>query len=185
MIITGNKNSGLAKELFGIYPDAVFISRSSGFDLTKKDDQDRLASLSLEHDTFINLSALWRFNQTLLLDTVYKKAVEHNKNLNIICVGSTTDRVKNAKVWIYNAEKKSLRDYCNTLSLNGVWNNGPKVSLISFGSLSNIQHKHPDRRCLDISRAASYIKWIVDQPRDICINEISIDPMQNKFWYEA
>jgi NADP-dependent 3-hydroxy acid dehydrogenase YdfG len=59
-----------------------------------------------------------------------------------------------------------------------VWDSGPKVSLISFGSLSNVQEKHPDRICLELSRAASYIKWIIDQPADICINEISIDPLQ-------
>ena len=97
---------------------------------------------------------------------------------NIICIGSTTDRVKKGGAWLYNAEKKALRDYCNTLGLGGVWQSGPKITLISFGSLSNVQEKHPDRKCLDIDRAAEYIKWIVDQPADICVNEISIDPLQ-------
>lgn len=183
MIITGNKNKGLAAELYKIYPDAVFVSRDTGFDLTNREDQERLADIVLSHDVFINASALWRFNQTMLLDTVYKKLLDHKKNTHLICVGSTTDRVKNGRAWIYNAEKKALRDYCNTLGINGVWGEGPKVSLISFGSLSNVQHKHPDRRCMAIDKAAQYIKWIVDQPRSIAVNEISIDPMQNREWY--
>jgi hypothetical protein len=78
---------------------------------------------------------------------------------------------------LYNAEKKALRDYCNSLSLLGVWNGGPKVSYISFGTLSNNQQKHPDRVCMDISVAANYIKWVIDQP--IHINEISLDPIQS------
>ena len=91
---------------------------------------------------------------------------------------STTDRVKKGCAWLYNAEKKALRDYCNTLGMNGVWGSAPKITLISFGSLSNVQSKHPDRKCLDIAQAALYIKWLIEQPANICINEISIDPLQ-------
>ena len=57
-----------------------------------------------------------------------------------------------------------------------MWNAGPRVSYISFGTLSNNQHKHPDRQCLDIAGAAEYIKWVIEQP--IHINEISLDPIQ-------
>jgi NADP-dependent 3-hydroxy acid dehydrogenase YdfG len=119
-----------------------------------------------------------------LLDEVYKKLIENNKNPHIITIGSTTDRVKNGKPWRYNAEKKALRDYSNTLAIGGVWDNTPKVSYISFGTLSNNQEKHPNRKCLDIVQAAQYIKWLIDQPRCVNINEISIDPMQDNKWYD-
>ena len=65
--------------------------------------------------------------------------------------------------------------------MNGVWDKGPKITLVSFGSLTNVQSKHPTRKCLDIAQAALYIKWIVEQPKDICINEISIDPLQQPY----
>lgn len=182
--ITGNPKYGLAKELFTIYNNATFVSRSSGYDLTSLKDHEKAAKLIVEHDIFINCAALWKFNQTVLLDAVYKEAVIKNPKIHIICIGSTTDRVKNGKVWLYNAEKKALRDYCNTLSIASVWNDGPKVSYISFGTLSNNQSKHPDRKCMDISDAAQYIKWLIDQPKNVNINEISIDPMQNSKWYD-
>lgn len=182
--ITGNPTFGIAKELHALYPSATFASRSSGYDLTTRDGQDRLADLATMHDVFVNCAALWKFNQTVLLDAVYKKACESNPALHIVCVGSTTDRVKNGKPWLYNAEKKALRDYSNTLSIGGVWGNTPKVSYISFGTLSNNQHKHPGRRCMDIALAASYVKWLIEQPRNLNINEISIDPMQDAIWYE-
>ncbi len=178
ILIAGNKDFGLAKELYNLYPEAEFLSRSTGYDLTSSDGQRRCAERVLEADIFINCSALWKFNQTVLLDAVYKKCTENSHRPYIICIGSTTDRVKKGGAWLYNAEKKALRDYCNTLGMNGVWDKGPKITLISFGSLSNVQAKHPTRKCLEISRAATYIKWLIDQPIDICVNEISIDPLQ-------
>jgi NADP-dependent 3-hydroxy acid dehydrogenase YdfG len=178
ILVAGNKNFGLAAELFKLYPDAFFASRTTGFDLTKNDDQKKLADLALDYDIFINCSALHKFNQTVLLDTVYKKCVENKHHPYIICVGSTTDRVKKGGARLYNSEKKALRDYCNTLGMNGVWGLAPKITLISFGSLSNVQSKHPDRKCMALDRAANYIKWLVEQPTDICVNEISVDPLQ-------
>ena len=178
IIVAGNVAYGLSKEIAKIYPDAFFASRTTGFDLTTKIGQEKFAELAKDYDVILNVSALWKFNQTVLLDAIYKKCVENNHRPHIICIGSTTDRVKNSKVWLYNAEKKSLRDYCNTLGINGVWGTGPKVTLISFGSLSNVQEKHPDRKCLAIEQAALYIKWVVEQPANICVNEISIDPIQ-------
>lgn len=182
MIITGNRDEKLAGALAKIYPDAEFISRTTGFDLSKKVDQERLAELVCEHDAFINCAALYKFNQTTLLNIVYHKCVLEKHNCHIINIGSTTDRVKKGGSWLYNAEKKALQDYSNTLGLTGVWSNGPKISYISFGTLSNNQEKHLDRRTMDIDSAAEYIKWIVDQPKHLCINELSIDPMQPEYW---
>jgi len=184
MIITGNKTKGLANSLFKIYPNAIYCSRSTGFDLTDRKDQARFSKLCLEHDVIINCSALWRFEQTNLLDQIYKTCLEHNHTPHIISIGSTTDRVKNGKPWLYNAEKKALRDYSNTLALGGVWDQFPKISYISFGTLSNNQEKHPNRQCLGINQAAKYIKWLIEQPKHVSINEISIDPMQDNKWYD-
>ena len=184
ILISGNPKTGLAEALYKLYPNATFCSRETGYELTKGCDQERFANLSLEYDVIIICSALWKFQQTVLLDEVYKKLTENNKAPHIICIGSTTDRVKNGKAWRYNAEKKALRDYSNTLAISGVWGNTPKVSYISFGTLSNNQEKHPDRKCLDIDEAAEYIKWLTEQPKYVNINEISIDPMQGNNWHE-
>lgn len=184
ILVSGNSEFGLANELYKIYPNATFCSKSTGYDLTQSTDQERFADLAVEHDVIIICSALWKFQQTVLLDEVYKKVTVNNKTPHIIAIGSTTDRVKNGKPWRYNAEKKALRDYSNTLALGGVWDNKPKITYISFGTLSNNQEKHPDRKCLDIREAAQYIKWLIDQPRYVNINEISIDPMQNEKWYD-
>jgi short-subunit dehydrogenase len=184
ILISGNPKTGLAEALYKLYPNATFCSRENGYDLTQGTSQQKFATLAVEHNVIIICSALWKFQQTVLLDEVYKTLTDNNKSSHIICIGSTTDRVKNGKAWRYNAEKKALRDYSNTLSISGVWGNTPKVSYISFGTLSNNQHKHLDRKCLDIYEAAEYIKWLINQPKYVNINEMSIDPMQGDNWHE-
>jgi NADP-dependent 3-hydroxy acid dehydrogenase YdfG len=184
MIITGNINEGVAGALYKIYPYAQYCSKSTGFDLSLRTDQVKLAEMVLDHDVFINCAALYKFHQTNLLDEVYKVCVEHKHRPHIINIGSTTDRVKNGKAWRYNAEKKALRDYSNTLGISGVWGVSPKITYISFGTLSNNTTKHPQRQCMDIDTAAEYIKWVIEQPKGLAINEISIDPMQDKYWNE-
>ena len=184
ILISGNANFGLAQALHKIYPDATFCSRLNDYELTNKKGREDFAQSSVLFDVIIVNAALWQFQQTVLLDAVYKALVEAKKQAHIVVIGSTTDRVKNGKAWLYNAEKKALRDYSNTLAIGGVWGDKPKVSYISFGTLSNNQHKHPDRRCMDIDQAAGYIKWLIDQPKYVNINEISIDPMQDSMWYK-
>ena len=184
ILITGNKDNGLALSLAKIWPSATFASRTTGYDLTSGQDQDKLVNISAEYDVFVNNSALCKFNQTLLLEKVYKKAKYDKHDLRIICVGSTTDRATGAKDWMYQQEKKALRNYCTGISMMSVWSGGPHVSLISFGTLSNNQHKHPDRRCMTMDAAADYIKWLIDIPPGLAINELSIDPIQVDNWHD-
>lgn len=178
MLISGNKDYGLAQQLSLMYPHAQLCSRSTGYDLCDLEQQQQFAELAREHQQIIICSALWHFEQTVLLDTVYKACKNHNKLAHIVCIGSTIDKTNKGGDWLYSAEKKALRDYCNSLGIIGVWQDGPKISYISFGTLSNKQDKHPDRICMDIDVAAEYIKWIFDQPKHLSINELSIDPMQ-------
>lgn len=184
ILIAGNANYGLAEQLNEVLRGEhilTYVSRSSmnSMDLTKAEAQQQFAEMAVNHDVVILCSALWKFNQTLLLEATYKRLKTENKRTLIICIGSTTDRVKKATDWLYNAEKKALRDYTNSLAIAGVWATGPRVTLISFGTLSNVQEKHPDRKTMPIRKAAEYVKWILEQPADLHINEISIDPLQS------
>jgi short-subunit dehydrogenase len=181
ILISGNPAFGLAEASNAVLEkhELTFVSRTTHkLDLTKAENQQVFADMSLNYDVVILNSALWKFNQTLLLESVYKKLKAEGKQTLIICIGSTTDRVMKATDWLYNAEKKALRDYCNSLGMTGVWAKNPRVTLISFGSLSNVQAKHPDRKTMPVQGAANYVKWILEQPAEFHINEISIDPLQ-------
>lgn len=180
ILISGNNHFGLSAAIGNLYPGQVeFASRRNGYDLCSQEGHRKFADAALEADVVIICAALYQFQQTVLLDVVSKRLRAEKRDPHIIVVGSTTDRVKNGKPWLYNAEKKALRDFSNTLAIGGVWTPGlPKVTYISFGTLSNNQEKHPERKCMDIAEAARYIKWLIDQPKHININEISIDPVQ-------
>lgn len=179
IIVAGNKNYGLAKGINEEYPFAKFCSRTSGYDFENNEIIKKFAEECLHYDVVILCSALYRFKQSLLLKETFDVLKNNNKsNTRIIAIGSTVDRVKRASDWLYMTEKKALRDLANSLSLMGVWQNCPKVTLISFGTMENVQHKHPDRKTLKIKECVSYIKWIIDQPIHVHINELSIDPVQ-------
>ena len=180
ILVSGNDQVGLSAAIGRLYPDEVtFASRTTGCELTNDAGREAFCDMAVDADVVIICAALWRFQQTVLLEAVSKRLRDEMKAPHVIVIGSTTDRVKNGKPWLYNAEKKALRDFSNTLAIGGVWTEGfPKVSYISFGTLSNNQHKHIDRKCLDIDEAAGYIKWLISLPKHVNINEISIDPMQ-------
>ena len=182
ILVTGNPNFGLAESISKIYTDAKFVTKSAGFDLTSSIKQDELSNIALDYDVFVLCSYIPDYVPNILLQKVYDNCKKNNHKIHIIVIGSTVDRVKDGRVWKYAEEKKALRDMCNTLAMHGVWKSGPKVSLISFGTLSNNKDKHPERNCMDIDKAGEYIKWLIDQPNDVNINEVSIDPMQNKDW---
>lgn len=185
ILVSGNSEYGLSAAIGRWFDHVEFASRRNGYDLCTPEGRELFANLAVEADVIIICAALYQFQQTVLLEAVSRRLRAEERDPHIIVVGSTTDRVKNGKPWLYNAEKKALRDFSNTLSIGGVWTDGlPKVSYISFGTLSNNQEKHPDRKCLDIDEAAGYIKWLVLQPKHVNINEISIDPMQGENWYE-
>lgn len=184
ILVTGNPTKGLAAEYAKIWPDATFISRESGYDLTLDDTMRTVSNLCLAYDIFINNSALYKFSQVTLLNVVYKAARAAKHPLRIICIGSTTDRATKGSDWLYQQEKKALRAHCNSLNMIGTWQGGPEVSLLSFGTLSNKQDTNPGRICLPIQEAATYVEWLVNRPPHLTINELSIDPLQRVNWNE-
>lgn len=182
MIIAGNSQYNLAKEIQKLYPDAYFCSRRSGYNLLEKNDKNKFAEEALNHNHIILISALEDFHQIILYDTLYKKCIENQHRPHIITVGSTIDRLSNGNGRIYSTEKKALLEHSRNLNLKNNVTYGPKTTHISIGMLDNMQEKFPDRPCLKTSEVASYISWIINQPANININEISIDPLHDIYW---
>lgn len=183
MLVAGNPNYGISKGLSEIYPNAHYCSRSSGYDLCTPEGREQFAELSKTQETVILVSTLADFAQTMLLDCVYTVCKQYNPRCHIIVVSSSTDRISKGMHWLYNTEKKSVRDLANSLGFVGDWETGPKVSRISFGAIEHKKYLHPDWNFIDIHSAAQYIKWIVDQPRAFNVFELGVEPMQNNEWW--
>lgn len=183
-IITGNPDYGLARSLAQEF-DARFCSRSNGYDFMRDDSRADFANESLDYNVFINCAALWRFQQTLLLEDVFKKWREHEHHGQIICLGSTADIHVKASDWMYPIEKKALRSYCRNLSIGSLGGHGYKpsgirVTYISPGYLDTprMNEKSPDVHKIDTKYLAKVICWVLDQPDDINVSELALDPIQ-------
>jgi hypothetical protein len=187
ILITGNREKDLTKPLVAKLEakghECICVSRASGHDF-EKDPYDvisQVAKLAKDCDVFINLYANYFFNQTLLAHKIYKTWVDNGLSDKLmINIGSTTDRVRRGKTNLYHYEKLALREFSQGHALPGVWDQAPRVSHISFGTLSNRSEQNPGRKTLPLEKAADYIMWILQQPKEFHINEISIDPVQRQ-----
>lgn len=186
IIISGNKEYGLAKALFEKFPDARFISRTNeNYDLAKFDTRDEFAKISLDYDVFINCSALSNFRQTLLLQKVYQVWLENSKKGQIISFGSTADTPVKGTQWMYPIEKKALKSFCRNLSMaslggHGSEPSGIRITYLSMGYLAtpNVEKKHPQVRKIDTGYIANLVEWVLSQPENVNLSEITIDPIQ-------
>lgn len=185
ILITGNKEYGLAQALAEKFPHADFYSRSnSDYDFNEFDKRNDFAKLSLDYDIFINNSALSSFRQTLLLQKVYSTWVEHEKKGQIISFGSTADTPVKGHQWLYPIEKKALRSLSRNLSLASLGGQseptGIRITYLSMGYLQTpkVEIKHPHAKKIELQYITNTVEWILNQPEHININEISLDPIQ-------
>lgn len=182
--MTGNRNKDLCKyiveQLEADGHECVCFSRENGYDFGEEGTIKRVIREVSDCDIFINLYANFFFQQTLLAQNMWHDWKERGKSkCRIINIGSTTDNVRRAKTNRYHYEKLALKEWSNGFSQAGVWDDAPKVTHLSIGTMQNRQEDNPGRVCLNMSQVASYVKWIIDQPKEININNLSLDPIQN------
>jgi hypothetical protein len=175
LIVAGNKNYGLGKHLYQKFPKATYYSRScGGFDLTDHFQQTDFINKSLSYHTFISCSYLPDFQQLILVQRLWQMWVECKKVGHIIVIGSTSEMRSMSK---YATEKRALKDWClnfSRISSGGEStvssNNGIKISYISPGLLK--------KEKLDPDYFVDTIKWVMDQPEEVVIQNLTICPVQ-------
>jgi NADP-dependent 3-hydroxy acid dehydrogenase YdfG len=164
------------------------MSRSeSQTDLSNLDEIRKFAQKSLEFDTYISCSCLFKFNQTLLLQAVVDCWRKNNHKGQIVVLGSTADTPVKGTEWLYPIEKKALKSYCRNLSFAALGGHGKppagyRITYLSPGYLDtpDANEKHPSVMKLELSYIAGMIEWILQQPLTVNISEISLDPIQEK-----
>jgi hypothetical protein len=184
MLVFGNKDYGLAKSVFQLYPEAEYWSRTTGYNLSKKETRELAAEESLKHSEVLIISALGDFNQTLLVESIAKKWIEKNHSGYLIALGSSADTPMKGSDWIYPVEKKALRLYMRQLS-QIVSSETPlnfKITYLSPGNLHTPKQdiKKPGVPKLDTDYVAGLIQWLLLQPKNINISELCLDRIQKE-----
>lgn len=181
--LTGNRNKDLCKHIVQRLEaqghECICFSRETGVDFNDEGNVKGIVKKVQDCDIFINLYANFFFRQTLIAHNVWiawnEDGASHKRIINI---GSTTDNVRRGKTNRYHYEKLALKEWSNGFSIAGVWDNKPKVTHLSIGTMENRQDDNPNRKCLDLDQVAYYVEWIINQPIDININTLSLDPIQ-------
>jgi len=187
ILITGSRKYGLCEamcNLFDTMPDIEYetASRSNGYHLDTSEGQRKLAEYYIEgnFDIFINNSAIWKFQQVMIVECVFNAMEEADRKGHIINIGSTADKGVKGRTWRYPTEKKALKAYNRDLTYKAMCGSNIKTTLISPGSLTttSVMKKHPDRKLIDVEYIAELVVWTINQPEYINVNELSIDPIQ-------
>jgi hypothetical protein len=194
ILITGSRNYGLCEAICNLfdtinqgYVDTEIeyetASRSNGYQLDTNEGQKKLAEhyINGNFDIFINNSAIWKFQQVMIVESVFNAMEEADRKGHIINIGSTADTGVKGRTWRYPTEKKALKAYNRDLTYKAMGGSNIKTTLISPGSLttSSVMKKHPDRKLIDVEYIAELVMWTINQPEYINVNELSIDPIQD------
>lgn len=172
--ITGSSSGiGLAaKKLFlskGF--DLVLFDRSDGCDLEKNLD----AFLSSDFDVYVN-NAHSGFRQVELLYKLWE--LNNERECTIINIGSVSSDGNKDYVNNYAVEKSALEKACKQIQLI---NSKMRVCLLKLGRVDTPMVEHiKDVPKLDTSYVASAINWIIDQPKDIVIKNLTIDLVNSR-----
>lgn len=184
MLVTGG-NRGLGLALCDHF-QADSVSRNAGYDITKKEDRDRIAAMSLVYDVVINnafdgpFQESWAdFGQTKLLWTVADLWHKNQKSgyiINIGSVGSENVVAPDPSWETYRVSKVALKEHSRQ------WTRAFKDNLVQFRtSLLTL-----DRLDTELSRGRAnwtgngielvdvvrYIEMLLDSKSSTCIEEI-------------
>jgi hypothetical protein len=156
ILCTGNPKDGIAKSLQTIYPNATFISRSNGYDLTTPQGLAKFREILPNYDVFINHSQLVDDTQRVLLSC----ANELWMSGHVVNIGSVLE----FKKWEFiepaaAEEKRKLRDLSLELSTEFF-----KTTHLIVGGL---QSCNDDPLRIHTDRIAETIKWVLENENHI------------------
>lgn len=152
MLCTGNPNiEGIPKSLKLLYPDTLFVSKSSGYNLLTEEGISKFKELIPSYNVFVNCSSISEGTQELLFNMVTHEWTEGSIfNIGSIVEAHTISHV-NPKI---AKEKLSLRK----LSMNACTGKLKTTHMIvgGFRSGLNTESSRMDPMCI-----ANAIDWIL------------------------
>jgi len=186
IIVAGNKDYGLAKAIYKKYPHATFCSRSNGgYNFYMKESITRFARKTLDYDVCIFCTNVRKYFQIFLASTVWELWTEYidsggdryDIGTHFIVIGSTADSSPGTNS---NAlEKKALKEWCRRYGEKAP-EYGIRITYVAPGILDveSMKRKYGEESDkLDPAYVVDVIDWILHQPDNVNIYEISMDPL--------
>tara|TARA_R110000796_G_scaffold92303_7_gene196571 strand:+ start:5944 stop:6489 length:546 start_codon:yes stop_codon:yes gene_type:complete len=173
IVITGH-TSGLGKALYDELSrdnDVVGMSRKNGYDLSK----DLKQFVADDFDVYIN-NAYCEHSQTDLLYKLFTK--NQYKDCTIINIGSVSAEGNKDVVNEYAIHKASLKKACSQLQLI---DGDCKVVHMQLGRMNTPMTEHrKEYPRIETKYVTDTIKWIMQQPKDIIIKNLTLDIMHSR-----
>ena len=167
LVITGH-TSPMGKEVYEHYKkthDCLGISRATGYDLNKQEDQDRLVSEVLARDIFLNIAHVGATQSTLLIKLKQRWSPEAPLK-KVITVGSLATKVPKKLLDQVGIDQQYLKDKHHIDAVNNSLANempfGPQlqfsnVRVLNFGEKTGERTGEPTCSGKDIIRTIDYL----------------------------
>lgn len=173
IVITGH-TSGLGKALYDSLSerhDVLGLSRQNGYDLSV----DLYPFLVDNFDVYIN-NAYHGYAQVDLLYQMFDK--NKYRKCTIINIGSVSADGNRDSVNEYAVHKSALEKACSQLQLI---DSECKVVHLKLGRMNTPMTDHKkDYPRMDTAHIANTIEWIMNQPSDILIKNLTLDIMHSR-----
>ena len=185
MLVTGG-NRGLGLALCDHFR-ADSVSRTSGYDITKSGDRDRIAVMSLEYDVVINnafdgpFQETWAdFGQIKLLWTVadfWRKNQKSGYIINIGSVGSESVVAPDPSWETYRVSKLALKEHSRQWTRAFKENRVQfRTSLLTLDRLdTELSRSRPNwtDNGIELQDVIAYITLLLDGKTNTCVEEIT------------
>jgi len=174
MIILTGHTSGIGRAVYQKLSHEFQVkglSRATGHDL----ETGVQPFVNDDFDVYIN-NAYSGFKQTELLYELFKR--NKHRPCSIINIGSVSGDGNRDQVNQYAVHKASLEKACNQLQLIDT---ECKIIHVKLGRVNTPMTEHRKQfPRIDPDYVANTIQWIINQPKDILIKNITIDVMHSR-----
>jgi hypothetical protein len=155
ILCTGNpEHIGIAQEIKKLFPDADFISRTNGYDLSTPDGINKLKSILKNYNVFINNAHVGRNTQSLILSIVRGEwSAGHVFN-----IGTSDEYAK----WLpAHPENYKEKNELKELGLSMTDENF-KVTHVTVGAFKSSAKPRGIKYSMDPKHIASTISWAMN-----------------------
>ena len=166
-IITGH-TSPMGKDIFEHYSksyECIGISRTTGYDLTTQQDQDRVVNEALTRDIFLNIAHVGTAQSALLLK-LNQRWTEESPLRKVITIGTLATKLETKLLEQVNIDKQYLKDKHHLDAVSTALANekpfGPQlqfclIRVLNYGKKTGDRATEPSCNIYDIIRAIDYV----------------------------